>query len=172
MRRRSPLRQRFGGTPAKGDDRGPPFCPNFLQFHGLRAAPSHDDEVDAVRKKSRREAEALSAEALDAVASDGTAHFATHDQPDARSVRHGKQGLRGDEKHKVAGDHPTSLCLDAPEVSLATHSSRAIESRAQGLLLVNVDGKALATLAAAVREDLLPTLRGHSGAEAVRSHAT
>jgi hypothetical protein len=132
MRRGSPLRQRFGRTPTNGGGSARPFVPNFLQFHGVGASARDDDQVDTVGEESRREAEALPAEALDPIASHCSADFSAYDQAQARP---GGGGLRGDEKHEVACHDALCVGLDAPEVRLATQPPGAIEGRAQGYFL-------------------------------------
>jgi hypothetical protein len=136
MRRGSSLRQRFGRTAAKRDRSVCPFFPNLLQFHGLRPSARDDDQIDTVRQDPRREAKALSAEALDAIASHGTADLATHDQADPGPVcDEPRRRLRGDEKHEVPRQHAACVRLDAPKIRLTTQSLGAIEGRAQGYFL-------------------------------------
>ncbi len=126
------MRQRFGRSPSKGDDRCSPFRPNFLQFHGLRPPAGDDDQVDSIRKDARREAKALSTEAFDAVSGHRPADLAAHDEPDAGPLF---PGLRGDEQHKVSRDDPARIRLDAPEIGLPTQPPSTIEGRAQGYFL-------------------------------------
>jgi hypothetical protein len=93
--------------------------------------------------------------------------------------------LRGDQQDEMLGRDPRGARLNSQELGSLPNTSRSVETcpvaRRSGrprrrrtvqrrLLLVDAHGEALPALAAAVQENLLPTLRRHAGAKSVSPH--
>jgi hypothetical protein len=182
MRLLLPLRQGFNRTPLKSVRRGFPLGHNFLQFHGLRAAPSDDDQVHPRGKQSGGETEALAAKPLDPIALDGAANPPGDDEAEARWRLGGGWKLVSprpsrDQEKKVCGRDLPRARLNALELRPLPYAPGAVErvrrrNARQGslLLLVDGDGEALAPLAASIEEDLLAARSRHAGAKAVLSN--
>jgi hypothetical protein len=130
MRPRSGLRNRLSRAGPKGALGAEPFLNDIAEVEAVRAGPGDGDEVDSVGQKPGIRAEALAAEALDAVALDGPPELARHDDAEARRDDE-PLGLRRHEQREVARGHTKPLGLHPREVGALAEPPFAAERERQ-----------------------------------------
>jgi hypothetical protein len=122
--------QRFMGTPMQGRTSGKPLFVHQGGADLVGAGASNDDEVHAGRKEIGPRSETLSADALDAIAPDGRAHFAADDEAHSGRSRPAPGGLSGHEECKVRRNDSPPGALRVDELDVAAQTAVLPEGEA------------------------------------------
>ena len=132
--------RKHGASPASAPGRQPhvsaardgrvPIPHNVGEAEIVRAIASNHDEIDAVRHEIGPQPEALTAEALDAVALDGAADFFRDDDAEARRSARGR--LRGDQHREMRRRDARPCRLHAKKVRPLSQTSVLAEREPRG----------------------------------------
>jgi hypothetical protein len=125
------FRQRFRSAPPEKARDALPFGPHARQIELGSARARDHDEIDALGNQPRPCAEALAAQAFDAISPDRVANPSSHDKAEPRRSR---SGLGSHEEREVRCPYPTCrpLALGPHELHVLAKPAVGAEGHALG----------------------------------------